>query len=91
VRRTTAKSDGLRQQLLADYRRTLERWRRPDGVYEKEVALESAAPVVVDAADIMCALLHVGLPCGDYTHDGKHGQKRFLLDEFDRLTEYVDE
>jgi hypothetical protein len=46
--------------------------------------------VVVDAADIMCALLHMGLPCGDYTHDGKHGQKRFLLDEFDRLTEYAE-
>jgi hypothetical protein len=57
----------------------------------KAVGGASGAPVVVDAADIMCALLHMGLPCGDYTHDGKHGQKRFLLDEFDRLTEYVED
>jgi hypothetical protein len=89
--RLVAKSDGLRQQLLADYRRSLERWRTPGKVYDKEVALASGAPVVVDAADIMCALLHMGLPCGDYTHDGKHGQKRFLLDQFDRLNEYVGE
>lgn len=88
--RQNVKADGLRQQLLADYRRSLERWRLPNRVYEKEVALASGAPVVVDAADIMCARLHMGLPCGDYTHDGKHGQKRFLLDEFDRLTEYVE-
>jgi hypothetical protein len=91
VRRTTAKSDGLRQQLLADYRASLDHWRIPGKVYEKEVALESGAPVVVDPADIMCALLQMGLPCGDYTHDGKHGHKRFLLDQFDRLTEYAEE
>ena len=47
--------------------------------------------MVVDAPDVMCALLHMGLPCGDYTYDGKHGQKRFLLDEFDRLTECTEE
>jgi hypothetical protein len=89
--RQNAKSDGLRQQLLADYRRSLERWRIPGRVYEKEVALDSGEPVVVDSPAIMCALMHMGLPCGDYTHDGKHGQKLFLLDEFDRLTEYTEE
>lgn len=89
--RQNSKSDGLRQQLLADYRRSLERWRIPGKVYEKEDALASGAPVVVDAAAVMCALLHMGLPCGEYTHDGKHGQKLFLLDEFDRLTEYAEE
>jgi hypothetical protein len=91
VRRTKSKSDVLRKQLLADYRRSLERWRIPGKVYEKEVALESGAPVGVDSPAVMCALLHMGLPCGDYTYDGKHGQKLFLLDEFDRLTEYVEE
>ena len=89
--RQNAKADGLRRQLLADYRLSLERWRIPGRVYEKEVALESGAPVVVDSAAVMCALLHMGLLCGDYTHDGKHGQKRFLLDEFDRLTEYAED
>jgi hypothetical protein len=89
--RQNVKADGLRQQLLADYQRSLERWRIPGKVYDKEVALASGAPVVVDAADIMCALLHMGLPCGDYTHDGKHGHKRFWLDEFDRLAEYAEE
>lgn len=89
--RQNVKADGLRRQLLADYRRSLERWRIPGRVYEKETALESGAPVVVDVADIMCALLHMGLPCGDYTADGKLGQKRFVLDEFDRLTEYAEE
>jgi hypothetical protein len=89
--RQNAKSDGLRQQLLADYRRRLERWRTPGKVYDKEVALASGAPVVVDSAAVMCALSHMGLPHGDYTYDGKHGQKLFVLDEFDRLTECVDE
>jgi hypothetical protein len=89
--RQTAKSDGLRQQLLADYRSTLERFRIPGKVYEKEDALASGAPVVADSPAIMCALLHRGLPHADYTYDGKHGQKLFLLDEFDLLTEYVDE
>jgi hypothetical protein len=89
--RQNVKADGLRRQLLADYRRSLERWRIPGNVYDKEAALESGASVVVDAADIMCAVLHMGLPCGDYTADGKHGQKLLLLDEFDRLTEHVEE
>jgi hypothetical protein len=53
--------------------------------------LASGAPVVVDSAAVMCALSHMGLPHGDYTYDGKHGQKLFVLDEFDRLTECVDE
>jgi len=91
VKRTRAKSDGLRLQLLADYRRSLERWRIPGKVYDKEAALESGGPVVVDSAAVMCALQHLGLPCGDYTYDGKHGHQRFLLDEFDRLTEYAEE
>jgi hypothetical protein len=91
VKRTKSKSDGLRQQLLADYRGSLERWRTPGKVYEKEAALASGAPVVVDSPAIMCALMGMGLPHGDYTYDGKHGQKLFLLDEFDRLTEYVED
>lgn len=91
MKRTRAKSEGLRLQLLADYRRSLERWRIPGKVYDKEVALESGGSVVVDAPAVMCALQHLGLPCGDYTYDGKHGQKLFLLDEFDGLTEYVEE
>ena len=89
MKRTKSKSNGLRQQLLADYRGSLEHWRIPGKSYAKEAALASGAPVVVDSAAVMCALMHLGLPCGDYTHDGKHGQKLFLLDEFDRLTEYT--
>ena len=89
--RQNVKADGLRQQLLADYRRTLERFRIPGKVYEKEDVLASGAPVVVDSPAVMCALLHMGLPHGDYTHDGKHGQKLFLLDEFDRITEYLED
>jgi hypothetical protein len=89
--RQNMKSDGLRRQLLADYRRSLERWRIPGKVYEKEEALAAGAPVVVDLSAVMCALSHMGLPCGDYTYEGKHGQKLFLLDEFDRLTEYVED
>ena len=91
MRRTTAKSDGLRLQLLADYRRSLERWRIPGRVYEKEAALESGDPVVVDASAVMVALQHLGLPHGDYTYDGKHGHTLFLLDEQNRLIEYVEE
>ena len=91
MRRRKSKSDGLRQQLLADYRGSLERWRIAGKVYPKEAALESGAPVVVDSAAVMSALMHLGLPCGDYTYEGRHGQKLFLLDEFDRLTEYPED
>ena len=87
--RQNTKADGLRRQLLADYRRSLERWRVPGKIYDREAALESGAPVVVGSPDIMCALSHMGLPCGDYTYDGRHGHKLWLLDEFDRLTEHV--
>jgi hypothetical protein len=90
VKRTNGTSDQLRQRLLADYRRSVDRWRIPGRVYDKEDALASGAPVVVDSAAIMSALMGLGLPHGDYTYDGKHGQKLFLLDEFDRLTEYVE-
>jgi hypothetical protein len=58
-------------------------------VVQVGTALASGAPMVVDSPAIMCALMGMGLPHGDYTYDGKHGQKLFLLDEFDRLTEYM--
>jgi hypothetical protein len=62
VGRRAGDMSGLRQLLLDDYRRSLERWRQPGKAYEKEEALACGVPVVVGAADLMCALMHAGLP-----------------------------
>lgn len=89
--RRVGSTSGLRQLLLDEYRRSLERWRKPGKVYEKEEALASGAPVVVVAADLMCALMHAGLPHSQYAFGGRDWGKAFLLDEHDRLTELTDD
>jgi hypothetical protein len=88
--RRAGDTSGLRQLLLEDYRRSLERWRKPGKVYEKEEALASGAPVVVGAADLMCALMHAGLPHSQYAFGGRDWNKAFLLDG-DRLLELPDD
>jgi hypothetical protein len=86
VKRATT-ATGLRELLLADYRRRLERWRIPGRVYEREQALESGAPVEVSATDLMLALMHAGLPDARFAFGGVAWDKVYLLDERDRMIE----
>jgi hypothetical protein len=76
---------------LEDYRRSLELWRIPGKVYEREVALESGAAVVVSAAQLMRAFMHAGLPYRTLAYGGADWHKTFVLDERDQLSEYVEE
>jgi hypothetical protein len=77
---------GLRQLLLDDHRRSLERWRIPGRVDERERALESGEPVTVPSAQMMCALMHAGMDYRPYAFGGVHADKLFELED-DRLTE----
>lgn len=81
---------GLRQLLLDDYRRSVERWRIPGRVDEREHALESGEPVTVSAAQMMCALMHARLPYDRFAFGGADADKLFQLDEHDRLIELRD-
>jgi hypothetical protein len=85
--RRVSNTSGLRQLILADHRRSLQRWRIPGRADELEDALESGAPVVVSASRLMRALLHARLPCDRLAFGGQDHGKVFLLDERDQLTE----
>jgi hypothetical protein len=85
--RNSSRTDGLRQLLLDRHRKSMERWHIPGRRCEFEDALVSGKAVVVSSAQIMSALMHAGLPCEAYTRAGKLGNKLWLLDENDRLTE----
>jgi hypothetical protein len=56
-----------------------------------EVDLREGRPAVVSATTVMCALLHAGVDCRRYAFGGADWGKVFVLDEYDRLTEYVEE
>ena len=88
--RRVSRNDGLRQLLLVDYRRLLERWRIPGKVYEREVALESDAAVVVSSSQLLRAFMHAGLPHRTLAYGGRDWGKIFLLDEHDQLAEWSD-
>jgi hypothetical protein len=71
---------GLRQLLLDDHRRSVERWRIPGRVDERERALEAGEPVTVSSAQMMCALMHAGMDFRAYAFGGVHEGKLFRLD-----------
>jgi hypothetical protein len=77
---------GLRQLVLDDYLRSLDRWRIPGRVDARERALESGEPVAVSSAQLMCALMHAGLPYARFAFGGADYGKLFRLDG-DRLLE----
>ncbi|BBZ38735.1 hypothetical protein [Mycobacterium conspicuum] len=84
---TNTNTSGLRGLLLAEYRRSLKRWRISGRTYEVEEALNSGAAAGVSSAQIMRALFAAGLPCADYCHGGRHYGATFLLDERGELLE----
>jgi hypothetical protein len=80
----------VRQLLLDDYRRRLERWRLPDTVYPYEEALASGAAVEVSDGRMFSALHAAGLDWRPYAYGGQHWRKSFLLTERDELIELAD-
>jgi hypothetical protein len=93
-RRTQRADDTLRQLLLQEHRKRFGptgRWHIPGRVSDYEQALVAGEPIVVDAATIMCALLHAGLPSDDYAFGGRHWGKQFMLDVDGTLTEWTPE
>ena len=87
---------GLRELLIADREYRLPGNSKPgpwfgrvrDGLLEE---LKAGGPVVVGAADLMCALMHAEMDYRRYAFGGGDWGKVFELDEHDRLTELVDE
>jgi hypothetical protein len=69
----------------------VERWHIPGRRCEFEDALVSGKAVVVSSATNMSALMHAGLPRDEYTYAGKLGCKQWLLDENERLSEYIED
>ena len=46
--------------------------------------------VVVSSSTLLSALMHAGLPHRELAYGGRDWHKCFVLDEHDRLTEYVE-
>lgn len=76
---------GLRRLLLDDHRRSLQRWRIAGRGDERERALESGKPITVSSAQLLCALMHAGLPYARLAFGGADAGV-FVL-EGDRLIE----
>jgi hypothetical protein len=101
--RRVSNTDGLRQLLIQADEDRRERWRRgphhacwsnanwglpfDDG----DRALRAGEAVVLWSSELCDALHHAGLDWRPYARGGVNDGKRWLLDEHDRLSEYVDE
>jgi hypothetical protein len=86
--RRVQRNDGLRDLLIAEWDRSMLRWRIPGRICEYEEALKSGRPVVVSSSSMLRAFMAAGLPTGRLAYGGSDWGKTFLLDEHDRLTEY---
>lgn len=84
--RRRATATGLRELLVAECERSMQRWRIPGQVYEYEDALKSGAAVAVSSSRLMRALAGARLPCGDYCYGGRYFKSSFVLDERDQLS-----
>ncbi|MCV7101541.1 hypothetical protein [Mycobacterium palustre] len=86
ARQVNKAASGLRKLLIADRQRGLKRWAtsEPDGWLED---LGARVPVVVSSAQLMCALMHAGLPHKDYVFGGRYFKSTFILDEHDQLAD----
>jgi hypothetical protein len=91
ARRNNSRTEGLRRLLLDRHPKSMERWHIPGRRCEFEDALVSGKAVVVSSTTNMSALMHAGLPRDEYTYAGKLGCKQWLLDENDRLSEYIED
>jgi hypothetical protein len=89
--RRIQRNDGLRDLLIAEWDRSMLRWRIPGRVSEHEEALKAGKPVVVSSSALLRAFMHAGLPYRNLAYGGRDWGKTFVLDERDQLTEYNDE
>jgi hypothetical protein len=85
--RRVARNDGLRELLIAEWDRSMLRWRIPGRGYEYEEALKGGEAVPVASSTVMKALFRAGLPCNEYCFGGRYYTSAFVLDENDRLNE----
>jgi hypothetical protein len=94
VGRRVGSTSGFRELLQADRENRLRRCPKPpwaasrgarrDGLLEE---LKAGGPVVVGAADLMCALMHAGMDCRRFAFGGADWGKVFVLTERDELVE----
>jgi hypothetical protein len=89
--RRVQRNDGLGDLLIAEWDRSMLRWRIPGRVSEHEEALKSGKPVVVSSSTLLCAFMHAGLPHRTFAYGGRDWGKSFVLDERGQLSEYVEE
>ena len=81
-------NSGLRELLIAEWDRSMKRWRIPgDGPCEHEVALKGGQAVGVSSETLLRAFMLAGLRCDDFAFGGRHYKTGFVLDENDRLIE----
>jgi len=88
--RRVQRNDGLRDVLIAEWDRSMLRWRIPGRVCEEE-ALKAGEPVVLSSSALLRAFMHAGLPYRSYAFGCRDWGGTFVLDEHDRLSEYVDD
>jgi hypothetical protein len=91
-RRRTSNRSGLRELLIADREYRLPGCPRPGpwaarrgGRDELLEELKAGGPVVVGAADLMCAPMHAGMDCRRHAFGGSDAEKTFVLTERDEL------
>jgi hypothetical protein len=92
-----ARSDGLRELRIAYREHRLPNstppppWSapraRPDELLDE---LKSGNAVVVSSSTLLSAFIDAGLPCREYGFGGRYYKSAFLLDERDKLSEYVE-
>jgi hypothetical protein len=87
VGRRVGNTSGLRQLLIAQWDKSMLRWRIPGEVYAYEEALKGGEAVAVSSSRVMGALFSAGLPCNEYCFGGRYFKSVFVLDENDRLVE----
>jgi hypothetical protein len=87
VKRARQRSGGLREALIANQERSLERWAIPGKPDAFLAALRAGEAVVVSSAMVMGALIHARRPCDEYCFGGRYFRSTFLLDEHDELRE----
>jgi len=101
--RRVSNTTGLRAMLIAADEDRRERWRRgPHPGWPEDTnwelpfddgdrALRAGEPVVLWSSELFDALFYAGQPTEGCRHGEVNAVKRWLLDQRDRLTEYVDE
>jgi hypothetical protein len=100
--RQKTNTTGLRQLLIAADDAFREAWRQPQ-VWDRPGknrelpmsdggrALRAGEAVILSGSEIFGALFHAGQPTDGWRHGEANDRKRSLLDEQDRLSEWVPE